>query len=412
MDHLTVRNLEDVEAAVKAYKEIGLRAFIAPMFGDMPRSNYVPLDPNAKKKNEKAKKEGKVLGGLGPNGTLREEFPTFDPAETKRILELWAASAEKFHCPEEGIYIAVGPVQVTSCSENLMKGAIEIRKKYGLAGHIHMLETRGQRLHSRQKFPNGGAVKWLNDLGWFDLPGTSCAHSVWLEEEEQEIMAAKGAVAVHNPVANCRLGSGIAPISSYLKKGMKVAIGCDGPCSNDGQNLLEAIKLACILNPLTSGEYRDWLSPRHVISMATEGGAEALGLSGKCGQIKEDFFADLALYDLTALSLLPRTDPIGLLVLGRPSQGVGGNALHSVWVRGHRILNDGVPTGVDVNALRKELIELQPEYRDPSITEPNGDPFEVEYRGAMGLDCPAGPETDEKVTKNFPIYRVNYNPDL
>jgi len=60
----------------------------------------------------------------------------------------------------------------------------------------------------------------------------------------------------------------------------------------------------------------------------------------------------LVLYDLTNLSLLPKTDPLGLLVLGRPTQ-----AVDSVWVKGDRIVVDGTVKTVDVNDLRRKLFE-------------------------------------------------------
>ena len=69
---------------------------------------------------------------------------------------------------------------------------------------------------------------------------------------------------------------------------------------------------------LTTPEYRRWVTPRDVLTMATEGGAAAIGLKGKAGAVKEGYVADVVLYDLTALSMLPKTDPVGMLVLGRP----------------------------------------------------------------------------------------------
>ena len=114
-------------------------------------------------------------------------------------------------------------------------------------------------------------------------------------------MAARGTVAVHNPVANCRLGSGIAPISSYLANGLSMALGCDGPGSNDSQNMFEVMKMACILSPLTTPEYRDWVTPRKVVQLATEGGAKVLGLSHKVGKLEEGFEADVVPFLPTTL---------------------------------------------------------------------------------------------------------------
>ena len=60
-------------------------------------------------------------------------------------------------------------------------------------------------------------------------------------------MKAHGAAAVHNPSSNLKLGSGIAPVRDYLKKGLKVAIGTDGASSNNNLNMMEEIHMAAMI---------------------------------------------------------------------------------------------------------------------------------------------------------------------
>ncbi|CAI6007498.1 unnamed protein product [Closterium sp. NIES-65] len=330
-----IRDLSDLEAAVRAYKHVGIRAFIAPMLGDLDVSNYFPLVPDACERNERARQDGVCPGAMGTDGYFREQLAERQEANTERVLTLWREAVQKFHDPEGGINIVIGPVQNWGASDELIRRAVDIRKEFGLCGHIHLLESRMQKLQSRSRYPDGGCVKLLKDIGWLSLRGTSCAHCVWLEDEEQAIMAECGAVAVHNPVSNLRLGSGVAPIRAYLDKGITVAIGCDGQCSNDSQDMLEAVKMACIVNPLTTPEYRHWLSPREVLRMAAEGGAVAVGMKGRAGQIKPGYVADAVLVDLTALSMLPRADPVGQLVLTRQSRPCGATGAHQTKVRGH-----------------------------------------------------------------------------
>ncbi|CAI5477437.1 unnamed protein product [Closterium sp. Yama58-4] len=315
-------------------------------------------------------------------------------------LELWVNSLFT-HMDPRGPNPSISPDVVYWAA---LHTAVETILTGGTAVMDHLLQ-------SRSRYPDGGCVKLLKDIGWLSLPGTSCAHCVWLEDDEQAIMAECGAVAVHNPVSNLRLGSGVAPIRAYLDKGITVAIGCDGQCSNDSQDMLEAMKMACIVNPLTTPEYRHWLSPREVLKMAAEGGAAAVGMRGQAGQIKPGYMADAVLVDLTALSMLPRADPVGQLVLTRQSSGIAGNTVHSVWVNGRLLLSDGVPTTVDLAPLREALMKQQPQYMDPKITDVKGRPIEVEYRAAMGLDAPLG-KHNQSHTSNYPNFRVNYPADI
>lgn len=117
-------------------------------------------------------------------------------------------------------------------------------------------------------------------------------------------------------------------------------------------------------------------------------------MGGQAGELKEGMAADVTLWDLTSLSLLPRTDPLSLLVLGSRTQSTGaGAALESCWTRGVRVVAAGEPCGVDVPALRSILRAAQPDFRDPEDTDPKTSPItaasEVEYRAAMGLDLAA-----------------------
>ena len=231
-------------------------------------------------------------------------------------------------------------------------------------------------------------------------------------------MASTGAACVHNPLSNLRLGSGVMPVSRALELGVTVAMGCDGACSSDGQDMLEALKLATTLPCVTTPEYRQWPSARQTaLTLAAKNGYAAVGMRGRAGELEVGMAADVTLWDLTALALLPRTDPISLLVLGSRTQAPGaGSVLHSCWVRGRRVVANGAPCGVDLTKLRKLLVDAQPTYRDPAITDPAIEPStrasEVEYRAAMGLDVAGQAEPTEEALGKYPSGRVLYDPTI
>lgn len=125
------------------------------------------------------------------------------------------------------------------------------------------------------------------------------------------IVANNKSTIIHNALSNIRLGSGIAPVLKYLARGVNVGFGCDGAASNDGQDLLEAVKIGSFLHNITDSDYRNWLTPQKSLTMATKGAFQGVGLSDIIGEIKVGQHADFVLYDLKNLSLLPKTDPIG-----------------------------------------------------------------------------------------------------
>eukprot|EP00435_Cladocopium_sp_Y103_P018064 s1799_g4.t1 len=235
-DHCFVLSFAEAEAACKAYKDLGLRVFFAPMLNDdkVLYENYVPRSSDAAARNARGER-----GGLGPEGSWRTEVGASDEAKCRASLALWEECAQKLHDPEHGVNIVIGPVSLYSCSTELLKGATELRKKYQLNGHTHVLESRGQKLEATRRFGahGGSAVSFLQSTGFLEVPGTttSLAHCCWLEESEMQIIAQHHAAVVHNPVSNLRLGSGVCHVRRNLCNDVTVSLGVDGAMSSDGQ---------------------------------------------------------------------------------------------------------------------------------------------------------------------------------
>lgn len=355
VDHLVLipgKEAETIEAAVKAYRAVGIRAYVAPLIQDEPFTT-----------------------GLPTNGSSMTHEPFFRSTQT--TLDLLQDAITRFHDPEAGIHLMVAPTGVHLSTDDLFAGCIALSERYDLCRHTHLLETKAQKLLSHEKY-GCSAVEHLKRIGYLSSC-TSLAHCVWLSNSDVKVLAETQSTVVHNPLSNLRLGSGIAPILKYIEAGVNVAFGCDGAASNDSQDLLEAIKIGSILHNITDFDYRNWISPRQAITMAARGGATGLNAAEQFGSLSVGKKADLVLYDLTNLSLLPRTDPIGLLVLGRPTQ-----AVDSVWVNGRQIISDREMTTINVGQLRKELFDRSQWHssrhsRTMQFTE-------ARYREVMGLE--------------------------
>ncbi len=354
MDHLVLiegQEYESIAAAARAYQEIGIRAFIAPLIQDLPLSASIPS-----------------------RGRSLQHAPY--AMSVSANLDIMQSAIEDFHHPEVGINIALGPTGFQLCSDQLLIGCIDLSDRHDLCRHAHLLETKAQKTLAQEKYDHS-AVEHLRRLGFLG-PRTSLAHCVWLDDAEIEILAKTKSTVVHNPLSNLRLGSGIAPILNCRRAGVNVAFGCDGPASNDGQDLLEAVKIGTLLHTTTDDDYRRWITPRQAVEMASLGGVTGLDLADQLGTLDIGKVADMVLYDLTNLSLLPQTDPLGLLVMGRPTQVV-----ESVWVNGNRVIAEGQVTTIDVIALKQQL--YQQSRWQPMQQCLDADELESQYRWAMGL---------------------------
>ncbi|WP_035987991.1 amidohydrolase family protein [Leptolyngbya sp. KIOST-1] len=325
MDHAYVipgQELETVDALVRGYKAVGIRAVIAPLIQDLPFASGLPK------------------GCLLPQGA--------SPRSSAELIGLMEEIVAEFHDPASGIYIGVGPTGFHRCSDELLAGCGELSDRLDLCYHTHLLETRAQHRLAQERY-GISAVQHLHNLGCL-TPRTSVAHGVWIDEGDIDILARSGSTLVHNPVSNLRLGSGLAPVLKSLQAGLNVAIGCDGAASNDAQNMLEAIKLGTILHNVTDEDYEHWLTPEQAVAMATAGGAKGVNLGDRTGTLAPGMDADLVLYNLDHPDLLPRTNPLQLLVLGRPT-----DVLESAWVQGRQLVHQGQLLTVDTAALHHHL---------------------------------------------------------
>ena len=182
MDHLFIRDIDDLAAAVAAYKALGVRAFIAPMLNDDAAmyENYIPRANDARARN---KRHNNCCGGMCADGAFRTHGLRHDAERTKQMLALWELAVERYHDPANGVEIVIGPVTAYSASMELLRGATEMRKKHNLCGHTHLLETRAQALMAKQSLPSGEALEaWTADGGALGctrpfLRATCCKHA-------------------------------------------------------------------------------------------------------------------------------------------------------------------------------------------------------------------------------------------
>lgn len=328
VDHLwmTPPRAEAADAVLRAYRDIGIRAAVAPMLDDsddteaLARSVGVPVD-----------------GGLFPR--QREIRP---PAELAGLVD---DLAHRWHGAAGGrLQVLAGCTGVQWCSDQLLVAMAEVADRHHTGVHLHLLETRLQDRACRLRF-GASAVQGLDRLGL--LGRCSLAHAVWLDAAGVELVAERGAVVVHNPAANLRLGSGTAPVRALLDAGATVALGSDGAASSDNQILWEQVKLASLVHGGVNG---GGVSASEALTMATAGGAAMLGLGGRLGRLEPGMLADLMLLDRYGDGLAGAVDLEVALALSETGRGV-----RHVIVDGQVVVRDGRCVRVDEGAVRAAL---------------------------------------------------------
>jgi len=248
-----------------------------------------------------------------------------------------------------GITLALGPSAPHRCSDRLLE---EIAKNTGgMLVHTHVDETEAEAQAARKRFGRS-SIAQLDHLGLLG-PRTACAHVVHVNEDDIGRMAARGATAIHNPLANLRLGSGIADLTGLLATGVPVALGTDGAASNDTQNPWEVIKTAALLPRVRVADETRWPGAETILDLATQQGHRVTGLAldePLAGLVVEGAPADLIVLEDDPLSHIEAAHPAASLVLGTPARRP-----RHVIARGRVLLRDGKLTTIDEERLRGML---------------------------------------------------------
>ena len=332
LDHLwmTPPTTAAADAVLRAYRDAGIRAAVAPLVAD--------ADFTA---------ELAAVHGVDLAGALFTDLAgAIPPAEAQALLEDLLG---RWHGAAGGrLQVLAGPCGLHWCSDELLERLAATAAAHGSGLTIHLLETRLQR-DIAAAHRGTGAVQALDRLGVLG-PRTSLAHGVWLEEADIALLAERDCVVVHNPAANCRLGSGRAPVPELLAAGVRVALGADGASSSDDQMIWTQLKLAALVH--NDGERDRWVSGGQALRMATTGGAAALGLGEELGTLEPGALADVVLVDRRGAGLAGAQDLEAALALSASGRDV----VH-VLVDGRLIVSHGRCLTVDEAAARAALAE-------------------------------------------------------
>ena len=188
-----------------------------------------------------------------------------------------------------------------TCSPELLEKIAGLSRKYQAPVYTHIAETKSETEECR-KNTGMSPVAYLASMGIFDYGGAGY-HLIWTDESDRRIMKEKGIAVVTNPGSNTKLASGIAPVADYLRDGITVAIGTDGPASNNCLDMFREMFLTTGLAKLKENDAAA-VPAYEVLRMACVNGARVMGLDG-CDAVAAGKCADLILIDLDEPNMQP-----------------------------------------------------------------------------------------------------------
>jgi guanine deaminase len=330
---------DKIEAVFRAYNNIGFDATIAPTLADLPYT--------------------RSLGPFAQDvpAAIREQLDRISlPMSADEQLERFEDLARTKSRPAEGetARLGVGPVNPTQCTDRLLEACAALAARYGLAIQTHCLESKLEALTS----VGASGETMVDRLVQLQFLGSnvSLAHSVWLTDRDARSVAQAGATVVHNPMSNLKLGSGVAPVRTYLDLGVRVALGTDGVANSDNNNMFQSMWLATILSHASNADPSRWLSAREGVRLATT----STDPRRPEGKLEPGARADIVLLDGASTFLTPRAgkDPYVLLAYAEP-----GSSVRSTIIGGRVIMREGRIVTIDEEAILRSANDAWERFR-------------------------------------------------
>ena len=224
--------------------------------------------------------------------------------ELERFVKKWEKS--------DLVTPAVAPHGVYTCGPETLQKTLEISKKYDIPLNIHCSETREEVYDVEKRYG-------LRPVGVLKKHGLLCenmvlTHCGWITKNEILDVKKGGSKVSHCPVSNMKIATGgYAPIPEFLEAGVTVGLGTDGAASNNSLDMFDTMKFTALVHKQHRWDPRV-LPASTVLDLATNGGAQCLGIQDKIGSIEEGKKADLIMIDLNKPHLTPKHDYVSHLI--------------------------------------------------------------------------------------------------
>ncbi|MDA0261038.1 MAG: amidohydrolase family protein, partial [Proteobacteria bacterium] len=318
----------------RAARDVGIRiAFVVPMRD----RNYLVYEG-----------DNRILNDLDPADAraVRERLYKTSPPPKAQVA---AVNEIASLCENDLISVQFGPYGVEWTTDALRELVAEDSARSGRRIHIHCQETKLQRQWIDARYP-GGFANQLDAMGFLS-DRLTIAHGVWLTRQECEKMAERGVIVSVNTSSNLRLRSGIAPVAQFIETGMPIGLGIDTLALDDDDDAFRELRLTYRLHAGTS--FDELLTPERLFKASMCTGACAVTGRHDFGTIAPNRPADFVVLDYARMAEDVIDDSSGELevLLSRATK----DYVRSVVVDGREVVRDGLPTGVDYPALRREL---------------------------------------------------------
>ena len=220
---------EESKYADTAYAERMYRRFVHDLwrFGTMRSTIFATIHLESTRLLMNLIKEN-GMGALVGKTVMNQNCPETLCETIEDAIANNEALIAEFNQPKALVRPIITPRFVPSCTSEMLKACGKLAQKHQIPVQSHLSENLSEIAWVKELEPEsrhyGDAY---NRYGLFGQTPTVMAHCVWTDGDEMEMMKQNHVMVAHCPTSNFNLGSGMAPIRTFLEEGISVGLGSD-----------------------------------------------------------------------------------------------------------------------------------------------------------------------------------------
>lgn len=249
---------------------------------------------------------------------------------------------------------AIAPHATYSVDLPILQEIARLAKENDILYSIHMSEMDQEMAEFKEKY-RSTPVQYLAEHGVLNdhLIAVHCIHT---NEKDIQVLDQYDVAVAHCVVANTKSAKGVAPIQKMIDGGVTVGLGTDGPSSGNILDMFNQMRTMAYAQK-TANKNRSAFPAKDIFYLATRGGAKAVHLEDKVGQLSVGYQADMVLLETKSLNMFPVFDPYSTIVYQGKSENV-----QEVWVNGAHLIEDGQLTRVNQRDMMQEISAVMDDF--------------------------------------------------
>lgn len=280
-------------------------------------------------------------------GAIDKRLVNYAMKKVDSDLEKWSQSVD-----EDRIVLGIAPDSVYECHPELYRSAAKYAAEHNNLPIAMKLAGSNEELRFVKDGATAGLdstvdhrgfvevppwlptavtpVNYVLNWGLFEAENVMIVYGVNVSEDDIRHLRDYDVAVATCPSLNAQLGMGVAPVSEYLRSGLRIGLGTGAPGSVNYLDMFAEMRFELMIQRALS---REFLNPQTLLEMATLRAAEVLRLDDKIGSLEIGKLADIIAIDLSGSHQTPTTDPVTAL-LGSASNSdvvmtmVNGNILY------------------------------------------------------------------------------------